>query len=432
MAIERQSIIFGGVNSADFGIYIGGEGTFNAPKRAVELISVPGRNGAIQLDKGYYENITVTYPAFCYEPDLDSFAARLRGFRNAISSLKGYQRLTDTIHPDEYRQAMYVDGLEIKPINYNTAATFDLTFNCKPQRFLMSGEAGVSMSSGGQMLNPTPFDASPLLAVDGHGSIDFNGYRLNIDNATMGDITISLPQTWNNVDSVDLSFANRSGDFNVGDTITISGLSVSSTVKISGSGNQVETSELEFIYQSTSADTDATLNYDVIRTGNVPTGVTYTITIPDITLTVGQDKSVSYETKARIYVTYNNGGSWRYLNYYSEERIDYIDGVLTAKLYAPMAAASVANYLSMVSPVTTSIYTLAGIEGVSSLSILGNPTYIDCDLGEAYLINNGTYVSLNQYISLGSDLPKLSPGNNSITFDNTITGFTVTPRWWIL
>ena len=38
MAIEN-SITFGGVNSADYGIYISGEGVFNAPKRDVEMIN---------------------------------------------------------------------------------------------------------------------------------------------------------------------------------------------------------------------------------------------------------------------------------------------------------------------------------------------------------------------------------------------------------
>ena len=148
MAVMRQSIIFGGVNSADYGIYIGGEGTFNAPKRAVELVSVPGRNGAIAIDQGHYENITVTYSAFNYEADLATFRQQLTDFRNAIASLKGYQRLQDTFNPDEYRLAMFVDGIEIKPIMYNTAAEFDIVFNCKPQRYLVSGEEEIEVARG--------------------------------------------------------------------------------------------------------------------------------------------------------------------------------------------------------------------------------------------------------------------------------------------
>ena len=145
MAVMRNSIIFGGVDSADFGIYIGGEGTFNAPKRDVEMISIPGRNGAFALDKGRFENIEVTYSAFNFEPDLDTFSAQLEAFRNAICSQKGYQRLTDTFHPDEYRMAAYIDGLEIKPVNFNTASTFDIVFDCKPQRYLLSGEEPITI-----------------------------------------------------------------------------------------------------------------------------------------------------------------------------------------------------------------------------------------------------------------------------------------------
>lgn len=149
MAVMQNSIIFGGINSADFGIYIGGEGVFNAPKRAVEMVTVPGRNGDIAIDQGHYENIEVTYSAFNYEEDLATFAKNLSDFRNAIASQVGYQRLTDTFHPDEYRMAIYTAGLEIDPIKYNTASEFDLKFDCKPQRWLTSGEIPVTIGEWG-------------------------------------------------------------------------------------------------------------------------------------------------------------------------------------------------------------------------------------------------------------------------------------------
>ena len=115
-----NSITFGGVNSADFGIYISGEGVFNAPKRDVEMIKIPGRNGEFALDNGRFENIEVTYPAFNFEPDdYDTFMQNLSDFRNAICAQRGYQRLTDTFHPDEYRMATYIGGLEIKPVKYS-------------------------------------------------------------------------------------------------------------------------------------------------------------------------------------------------------------------------------------------------------------------------------------------------------------------------
>ena len=145
MAIDN-SITFGGINSADFGIYISGEGVFNAPQRDVEMISVPGRNGAIALDRGRFQNIEVTYPAFNYEADYDKFQQQLSDFRNAICAQKGYNRLSDTFHPDEYRMATYLSGLEVKPIKYNTASEFNIVFNCKPQRYLTSGEEEIDVT----------------------------------------------------------------------------------------------------------------------------------------------------------------------------------------------------------------------------------------------------------------------------------------------
>ena len=76
----------------------------------------------------------------------------------------------------------------------------------------------------------------------------------------------------------------------------------------------------------------------------------------------------------------------------------------------------------------TSSIALCG--GYSTMPILGHPTYIDCNLGEAYRIDSDTITSLNQHIDLGSDLPKLASGANEITYDNTITELKITPRWW--
>lgn len=144
-----NSLSFGGVNSADYGIYITGEGVFNAPKRAVNMVAVPGRNGSIAIDQGHWENIEVTYPAGTFGMDEQEFRTALSNFRNAIASQVGYQRLTDTYHPDEYRMAIYTDGLEVEPTTYNKAGEFELKFNCKPQRWLTAGEIPVTIGEWG-------------------------------------------------------------------------------------------------------------------------------------------------------------------------------------------------------------------------------------------------------------------------------------------
>ena len=141
-----NSLIYGDVNSADYGVYISGDAVFNAPQRSVELVSVPGRNGSIAIDQGHFENIEVEYPAGMFGDDKTDFRQRLSDFRNAIMSKKGYQRLSDTYHPDEYRMGMYIEGLEVEPTHYNEAGQFTLKFNCKPQRYLTSGEEEIDVT----------------------------------------------------------------------------------------------------------------------------------------------------------------------------------------------------------------------------------------------------------------------------------------------
>ena len=72
----------------------------------------------------------------------------------------------------------------------------------------------------------------------------------------------------------------------------------------------------------------------------------------------------------------------------------------------------------------------AGIYANSTKSALGNPAYIDLDIGEAWNEDSGTPVSINNAVSLPAELPKFSPGNTTITFDNTITKLEIIPRWW--
>lgn len=175
-----NKITFGGIDSSDYGIYIGGEGVFNAPDRVVEMIDIPGRNGSLLMDEGRFANIEVTYPAFNYETTLSGFTASLRAFRNALCSKSGYQRLTDSIHSDEFRLATYRAGLDVSPIMYNTASKFNIVFDCKPQRYLLSGTEEVTFTASGSITNPTLFASNPVLIVTGNGTVQIGDYIVSI------------------------------------------------------------------------------------------------------------------------------------------------------------------------------------------------------------------------------------------------------------
>ena len=151
----RQYLIYAGKSSMDFGLYISGAGTFNAPERDTKSISIPGRNGELTLDNGRYKKF------------------------------KGYQRLEDTYHTEEYRMAKYSGGFESGSTKGMSAGITKLTFDCMPQRFLKEGEKQITLSARGTIYNPTMMEAKPLLNITGRGTVTINNVRITIGTTPM-------------------------------------------------------------------------------------------------------------------------------------------------------------------------------------------------------------------------------------------------------
>lgn len=179
MAIFK-SLTFDNYNSLSYNIYISGEGVYNAPERAVNMVQIPGKNGALAMDEGRFENIEVIYPAGTFGDTQTDFAGNVSAFRNILCSRYSYVRLTDEYHPDEFRLALYKSGLEANPTRYNTAGEFDIVFDCKPQRFLTSGETVTTMTASGTITNPTQFESKPLIVVTGTGTLTVNGVAITL------------------------------------------------------------------------------------------------------------------------------------------------------------------------------------------------------------------------------------------------------------
>lgn len=160
-------LTFAGKSSQDFGLRISGEGTYNRPERSFTEYEVPGRNGSVIIDNGNFKNIPITYPCYIVK-DLPQ---RVLDFANYMASFKGYQRLEDTYSREFFRLAQYQSGLDVKTAGYmNRTGTFDVVFNCKPQRFLKSGEHPIEFSAPGALFNPTHYPSLPHLRIYGTGS----------------------------------------------------------------------------------------------------------------------------------------------------------------------------------------------------------------------------------------------------------------------
>lgn len=176
-----EYLTYDGKSTADYGVWISGSGTFDAPARDIETVSIPGKNGDIYRDNGRYRNITVTYPAFIS----DRFQPRMDDFRAWLCSHVGYYRLEDSYHPDEYRMGLFKAAVSVSTTVRNLAGSFTLSFDCKPQRWLKSGEIPITYSLAGKIYNPTEYAAKPLIRCNGRsGTVTVNGIPVTVTGCT--------------------------------------------------------------------------------------------------------------------------------------------------------------------------------------------------------------------------------------------------------
>lgn len=410
-----NSLTFGGINSLDYGVYISGPAVYNAPTRDVELVSVPGRNGAIEIDKGHWNNIEVTYKAGTFGDDQSDFATKINAFRNAIVSQIGYQRITDTYNPEEYRLGIYLSGLSVNAVNRNAAGEFDLVFNCKPQRYLIDGETPIQVSSGDTITNPTLYDAGPLLAVEGVGNLNVNGYEIDIEDIPIGEISVLsnfVSRTMRQRREPSPATLEQASLLNVGDKITLNGTNV------------------RIFYSHKQLFTTTILAVNILDAGD----------FTNIDVSINRDRSgFSIEAKLEFPIE---------LQYRTQET-SYSTSITVQVVFSDSTSGDVTIGLELYCTTVLQIYTtgpdptnrqwnlnrlvrIPEAIGDSTQSALGHPTYIDCEIGDAYKIENDEVVDLNSAIALGSDLPKLNPGENDVTLDDTITSLEITPRWWEL
>lgn len=174
-----KTFIYDSVSSDTYGLYINGQGVFNSPEPDLEFLTVPGRSGDLVYDNKRFKNITIKYPA-CFTQE--NFRSNFKALQAFLLSHKGYYKLTDDYQPDYYRMAAIDKAIDLSDINWvYDAGSFDLSFNCKPQLFLASGDTATTYTAASNTItNPTNFASKPLLRVVGTGSVTIEGVTITI------------------------------------------------------------------------------------------------------------------------------------------------------------------------------------------------------------------------------------------------------------
>ena len=395
----KDYFVFDGESSADFGFFASGENVYNSPEKDYDTYEIPGRNGDITISNNRFKNVTVTYPCY-YEKAGGNLTRDISNFQNMLLSKDGYKRLYDTHNPNEYRIAVCKDMIEMDPTEYEVLAAVEIEFDCKPQRYLKSGE--------NQIIYPTGIEDSPNL-------VKYPYYR----QSQYGDVWRNHGVTWR----------------------------VNADRSVTCSGKTDSAHGYSFIQSDNLLAIDPTKSY-VVSGCNGGSSSTYRFLIDcwaDGADTSGEYTRRFYLTNGEV--TIPTGYAYIAMTVYIYLGFDFPSGV-TFKPMIRLASDEVGEYIPPYNG-TTEIYnptkfpskpllevTGYGTVGIGDITITitgtaNQVTYIDCDMMESYRESGASVVSANNLVSFsGNDYPVIEPYVSGISLGSNISEVVITPHWW--
>ena len=174
----NETFYLDGVDARSVGIHLQSPIAFSEAVPVVEAQTIPGRNGDLIWETGSYENRSGSASCFCLQKDVEKAISSAGRF---LMGKKGYRRLETSDDPDHYWMARVENSPQIA-MRLRKLAPFEIGFDCKPQRFLKSGESAISFASPGTIENPYGQIAKPLVTIYGQGVGVF----------TIGKYTVSI------------------------------------------------------------------------------------------------------------------------------------------------------------------------------------------------------------------------------------------------
>ena len=171
--------IYNGHSSEEFNIKVEKWPNLEVPTRVVEKVSVPGRNGDLLLDTGAFSNVEMEYEIY-FNAKKEGFFEISKDILRWLLGSRGYLRLEDSYDPDIYRMALLADQERLKDfMGYMGRTT--IKFDCKPQRWLKSGEYEQTLTSG-ETINNAWMPCYPIFSLTGSGTLTVNGNSIAISN----------------------------------------------------------------------------------------------------------------------------------------------------------------------------------------------------------------------------------------------------------
>lgn len=207
----RHYFVYDGVSSIDFETYIADSTLWDGAEHDDKSVEIPGRNGTLTLDNHRWKNVSAEVS--CYMPK--DMQTNLDGLRAFLGLHHGYARYEDSMHPDCFRLARFRGPFKVSKTD-RVGASFKLAFDCKPQKFLLSGEDTRTISSGAKLANPTGYEALPLIRVYGSGTLTVGSINVSVDtDGTYTDLDCDLQEAYEGDELRNDCVTLTNGDFPV-------------------------------------------------------------------------------------------------------------------------------------------------------------------------------------------------------------------------
>lgn len=157
--------IFRGIDSRDIGVVVEDMFDVHRPKRNVQTIQVPGRDGRLTQDDGTYDTYTISGKVNCFGAPLSDVYAWLSGSGDLI------------LGDEPTRSIRASTTAQIKNTRFRCDGCYDslqVSFDCQPFRYHVEQTEGANdiilTSSPATVSNPGTHKCAPRLTIEGTGT----------------------------------------------------------------------------------------------------------------------------------------------------------------------------------------------------------------------------------------------------------------------
>ena len=370
---------------------------FPTPEKDVVTFEVPGRSGDLVVDYGSYKNVELTVEIAIDGAAVDSdFITLYDALRAAIMAQNGYQRLEDSLYPNEYRVARAVKCERDQSDTQSGKAVF--TFDAKPQRYLTSGDVSqltpeshmtsqYVMGLGKDILNSTALDMMRVAGVSNYENREYMALNMSAYTAPTDSFKVYYPEGFTSI------------------------------LKPTGGGVYTDRIVLMTCTGSPLIDEAA---------GQVTTRMVYLSDDMTYEKAIGYMPPPWYVFPMPLQLEVKHLGSVVESLFANYRELIPPDGVVK---YSPLIHIYVDGAVS-----DPNVMTIAdSIIGLNTPATVGDSVtltefYIDCDTMNAYAnLNNVTY-NLNRYVTMTGTFT--FSGTVKVAITPSIVSAEVLPRWW--